>query len=160
MGEVIFDNIQQRIIDSLLMKNTEALTQCDRPMKALIGRVAQCQSVITPLTVHVKRHMIKIEEKHSLVRRLQQQFLKATYQPSLAMPMLEPRVVTSPTGTPSGTDSDEKRRRRREPRTGFHNESSHTRSTLPEVGKQEKLNSKSRKAPILEKTQLVGSWSS
>lgn len=65
-------------MDSLMMRKIEALTQFDWLTDALTRQVARFQSLITPITAHVKHHINIIEEEHSLVQRLQEQFLAST----------------------------------------------------------------------------------
>lgn len=78
--------MQHGKMDSVQIRNIEALTQFDKFMDELTRQMVGCHSLITPMTGHVKYHLKKTEEEGRLAQRLQQQFLKANYQPQRAMP--------------------------------------------------------------------------
>lgn len=94
MGEVIVGITKPQQMDSLLMRIVDALTQPGRFMDAIRWRVTRCQSLTTPMTVHVKLHINMIEEEPCLVQRLQQQVLETAYQPTVAISKVEAGVVT------------------------------------------------------------------
>lgn len=85
MVEGVIHIIRQRgEMDSEKMINIDTLTQLQKFMYAWMGRVVKCQSLITSMMMHVKRHVNEIEKEHCLTQRLQDEFLETTYQPPLA----------------------------------------------------------------------------
>lgn len=86
--EVIVEIPPQGKMHSLLMMNTESLTQSDNSMYAFTRRVAGCQMLITPITGHVKHHTGKIQEKHGLEWKLPQKLSGTIYKPPLATPKM------------------------------------------------------------------------
>lgn len=66
VGKVIVNIVQLGKIDSLVIRNIEALTQPDRFMDALVRRKDGFQSLFSPMTVHVTCQTNRIEEKHHL----------------------------------------------------------------------------------------------
>lgn len=79
--------------------------------------MARSQYLVTTVMLYAKYHIEETEEKHCLVRRLEQQLLESTYQPPLATASVGAWVFIPPTSTPSETDRDENRLRRRKRRT-------------------------------------------
>lgn len=108
-------------MNSLLLRNIGALTQSDRFMDSFAERVVGGQSLITPMTANVERHITTIEEKHCLGQMLQQKFLETTYHSPLATRKGEARVVPPSTCNPSEMHCDEERREKRKGGTGIHN---------------------------------------
>lgn len=66
------------------MSNTESPTDYDRFMDAPTQQKAECLSLITPTTAHVKCHINKVEDEQILDQWLQKQFLEYIYQSPLA----------------------------------------------------------------------------
>lgn len=158
IGEVIVDNIEYERAESLLMKKIEALSLSHWFMDALSLRVAESQSLISPMTAHVKHHRNKEEKQHSLAQRFQREFLGTTYQPCLAMAQVEARVVTTLTRTPSNKDLDEEYRRRGKRHNERREKGNHRACcTSLEGDEYEKRNSRSRKAPVLEEPGVSSS---
>lgn len=110
--EVIVDIFQEEKMYSLLLRNIEYVTEPDRFMHALMGRVDECQSQIKPTTAHVKHHVETFEEKQSLAQRFDQKFLETTYYPPLAVSKVEAGVLTPPTRTLSETNLNDERLRK------------------------------------------------
>lgn len=92
-------------IDSQLMSNVDNLTQSERFMAEVTWGVAECQSLFTSMTAHVKRPMNKIQE-HSLAQMVQQELLESTYQSPFTTPLLEAGVSNPPTCTLSETETN------------------------------------------------------
>lgn len=67
VAEVFVDIIQHRNMDSVPMRNIETLTQSERFMTALSQQEAGCQEQISPVTVHLKHQMNKLEEQHHFI---------------------------------------------------------------------------------------------
>lgn len=97
-------------MNSLAIRDIEAITQFSWIMEALPSRVAGFWSLITFLTAHVKLHKGRIEKDHWLPRGLPQLFFETTYQPSWSKPSVEAGVVIRLTHTTSETDMEEERR--------------------------------------------------
>lgn len=57
IGESTAAIMQQRMMNLLLVRNSEALTEWNRAIDTLMQRVAGCQSWITPMTAHVRHHI-------------------------------------------------------------------------------------------------------
>lgn len=98
-GEVIVDIFWQGRMDSMLMRNIEALSESYRFMDALTRRVTRCQLLISPMKVHVKRYMKTIGEEDRLAQRLQQWSLEITYQPRRQPAKVEAGIFTPYSGT-------------------------------------------------------------
>lgn len=79
VGESFVDIFQHGMMDSLLMRDIEALTQSDRLMNSSTRPVVGRQSLITPMTVHIESDINRFEE-HRLAQRPLQQLLETTYQ--------------------------------------------------------------------------------
>lgn len=60
VGDAVVGTIQQIKMYSLFLKNIGDLTKYDRSLKAPARQGAACQSLITPMTADVMRHMNKI----------------------------------------------------------------------------------------------------
>lgn len=80
VGELVVDDMQQRNMDVLLMRNTEAFPKSDRFMDSLWREMAGGQSLITPMRWHIMRLMKRIEEEYPVIQMTQQQFLETTNQ--------------------------------------------------------------------------------
>lgn len=77
------DNIRQRKMDSLLMRNIGALAQIKRLMD--MRQIADCQSLTTPLMVHIMCPADNIEEEHRSMQWIQRQLLQARYPSPVGM---------------------------------------------------------------------------
>lgn len=127
------------------MRNIEALNLSDRFMDPLTRRVVRCQSLITSTMAHVKHHINRFREEHSLAQKLQKQVLETVCQSPFGTPKVEAAVVTPPTRTTTETDSDEQRRLRRDhPTEGHTKRSQSTRFSISESDNYAKRNIKSK----------------
>lgn len=99
---------QQGRMDSVLMRNTQGLTQSDLSMDALTRQVGGWWSLITPVTVHLQHHINKIGGEHCLAQRLLKQFLEISNWLQFVAPKTDAGVVTSLTITPSEAASNVK----------------------------------------------------
>lgn len=72
VGDVIIDITQLGMMNSLLMRNIEALAKSDSFLDALMRRAAVCQFMGTKVTVKVKHFSNKVEGEQRLAFRLQQ----------------------------------------------------------------------------------------
>lgn len=94
------------------MRNIWTITQSEWSVVAVGQQVGGPQSLITPLTVHVKPHIVNIEEEHCLAQRLDQELFETTYRALLLMLNNDAGIVTPTKWTPFRTFSGEERRRR------------------------------------------------
>lgn len=114
-------------------------------MNVLTRRVAGRQSLVTPMTAHVKHYINKSKEEHRLTQRLRKQLLENAYQSTLETPKVEAWVVTPLTRTPSKTDSGEVGWCRRKLHSERYNKRSHSIcSTSPDGDTHGIRNSKSK----------------
>lgn len=86
----IVNIIQLRKLDSLLKSINYTLTKSGRHTDAVTRQMVACKWLVTPVVVHVKRHMNWIEEDHHFAHRLQCDFFDATYCSLRATAKMEP----------------------------------------------------------------------
>lgn len=143
-------------MDSLVVKNTENLTQWYRVIEALAQRHFGGQSLITTMRAHLNCDMKMIEKEPGWVHILDPQFLRTTHQSLLVTPFVKDRVLTPSTHSPPETNSGDEVQRRFESRSKYHNKkwSLCTPSTCLECGWHQERNGKSSKAQVSER--LVG----